>query len=77
MTLYNPADEPDIKMGDESPVTTAQVEVAARAAWTVCKARAPSEVTHMLPSWESASDTLRDDWRASTRAALEAYEAVR
>ena len=65
------------RMGDESPVTPEQVETAARAAWTVARSRAPADVVDMLPSWESAFECLREDWRASTRAALEAYVAVR
>jgi hypothetical protein len=67
----------DIAIGDESPVTSDYVEIAARAAWTVARSRSPAEIVDMLPSWESAFESLREDWRASTRAALEAYEATK
>jgi hypothetical protein len=64
-------------MGDESPITSSHVETAAKAAWVANKARSPAEIVDMLPSWESAFESFREDWRASTRAALEAYVAVK
>ena len=67
----------DNTMGDESPITSSEVETAAKAAWTVARSRCPAEIIDQLPSWESALEGLREDWRASTRAALEAFAAVK